>query len=528
VGAVGTAAPGLLETDAAVGRHGIVFVGFMGAGKSTAAALAAGALGEPELDTDRLLEQDLGEAIESFFDREGEAAFRAREEELVLRVLARPDAGVVALGGGALGSERVRAALRGHVVVWLDVGAEEAWRRVAGGERPLARDRERFERLHAERRPVYAAAADAVVGAEAPPEAILAALPAVVALREELSRRGGPLRLVWARSASGDYPVYFGRGALARGVFHPAAGRRFVVADESVAALHALPGDWSASVPSGETEKTLTRAEELLRAMARAGVSREDLVVAFGGGVVGDLAGFCAAVYHRGVRCAQVPTTVVAQVDSAYGGKTGVDLPEAKNYVGAYHQPAAVLVDPGVLATLPREEVAAGYAEVVKTALIAGGPLWERVRSGADPMDEEAIVGCLRTKLEVVAEDERDEGRRQVLNLGHTVGHALEAATGYRHLRHGEAVALGMLCALRLSGQDALREEVAALLSAQGLPARLDGVTTEEAVALVARDKKRRRGSVPFVLVSGPGAVSPGHPVAEADLRAAVAEVVGG
>jgi shikimate kinase/3-dehydroquinate synthase len=500
----------------------------MGAGKSTAAGLAARALGEPALDTDRLLEQELGETIESFFDREGEAAFRACEEELVLRVLARPDASVVAFGGGALGSERVRAALRKHVVVWLDVGAAEAWRRVAGGERPLARDREGFGCLHSERRAVYAAAADAVVPTEGPPEAVLAALPALGALREQLSDAGGPLRLVWARSASTDYPVFFGRGALGRGVFHPVGGRRFVVADERVAALHALPGDWSVPVPAGETEKTLTRAEEVLRAMARAGVSRDDLVVAFGGGVVGDLAGFCAAVYQRGVRCVQVPTTLVAQVDSAYGGKTGVDLPEAKNYVGAYHQPAAVLVDPDVLATLPREEVAAGYAEVVKTALIAGGELWERVRSGANPTDEEVILGCLSTKLAVVAEDERDEGRRQVLNLGHTVGHALEAATGYRRLRHGEAVAIGMLCALRLSGQGALREEVAGLFSLQGLPAHVDGVTVDEMVALVARDKKRRGGSVPFVLVAGPGAVSPGHLVAEADLRAAVAEVVGG
>jgi shikimate kinase/3-dehydroquinate synthase len=528
VGAVGAAAPGFDEADAAVVRRGIVFVGFMGAGKSTAAALAAGALGETELDTDRLLEQELGETIESFFGREGEAAFRAREEELVLGVLARPDAGVVALGGGALGSERVRAALRGHIVVWLEVGAEEAWRRVVGGERPLARDPERFERLHAERRPVYAAAADAVVRTEAPPEAVLAALPALGALREELSRAGGPLRLVWARSASGDYPVFVGRGALRRGVFHPVGGRRVVVADERVAALHELSGDWSLSVPGGEAEKTVARAEEVLRAMARAGVGRDDLVVAFGGGVIGDLAGFCAAVYQRGVRCVQVPTTLVAQVDAAYGGKTGVDLPEAKNYVGAYHQPAAVLVDPDVLATLPHEEVAAGYAEVVKTALIAGGPLWDQVRSGADPAAEEVIVGCLGTKLAVVAEDERDEGRRQVLNLGHTVGHALEAATGYRRLRHGEAVALGLLCALRLSGQEALREEVAALFSARGLPARIEGVGVDEVVELVARDKKRRGGSVPFVLVSGAGAVSPGHPVAKEELRAAVDEVVCG
>jgi shikimate kinase/3-dehydroquinate synthase len=264
--------------------------------------------------------------------------------------------------------------------------------------------------------------------------------------------------------------------------------------------------------------------EETLRAMAAAGVARDDLVVAVGGGVVGDLAGFCAAVYQRGIRHVQLPTTLVAQVDSAYGGKTGVDLPEGKNYAGAYHQPAAAIVDHDALATLPPEERAAGYAEVVKTALIAGGRLWARVRRGGEP-DAEIVLGCLRTKLAVVAEDERDEGRRQVLNLGHTVGHAIEAATGYTRFRHGEAVAIGLLCALRLSGRDALRREVAGLLSAAGLPGAAAGVDPEAVLALVERDKKRRGGRVPFVLVEAPGQVTPGHEVDPAELRAAVEEV---
>ena len=258
--------------------------------------------------------------------------------------------------------------------------------------------------------------------------------------------------------------------------------------------------------------------------MAGAGVTRDDLVAAVGGGVVGDLGGFCAAVYQRGIRHVQVPTTLVAQVDSAYGGKTGVDLPEGKNYVGAYHQPSAVLVDVGTLETLPEAERAAGYAEVVKTALIAGGELWERVGSGDEP-DADLVLGCLRTKLAIVAEDERDAGRRQVLNLGHTVGHALEAATGYERLRHGEAVGLGLLCALRLSGRDALRTEVEELLRARGLPVRAEGIDLADVLALVEHDKKRRAGGVPFVLVEAPGRVTPGHSVAEADLRAAVEEV---
>jgi shikimate kinase / 3-dehydroquinate synthase len=258
--------------------------------------------------------------------------------------------------------------------------------------------------------------------------------------------------------------------------------------------------------------------------MAQAEIGHGDLVAALGGGCVGDLAGFCAAVYQRGIGHVQVPTTLVAQVDSAYGGKTGVDLPEGKNYVGAYHQPSAVIVDPATLETLPVEERAAGYAEVVKTALIAGGPLWARVRDGREP-DEDVILRCLRTKLAVVAQDERDQGRRQVLNLGHTVGHAIEAATSYERYRHGEAVGIGLLCALRLSGRDALLEEVRALLEGRGLPLRFEGASVDDIVELVQRDKKRRGGEVPFVLVEDAGSVTPGHTVSERDLRAAVEEV---
>jgi len=183
-----------------------------------------------------------------------------------------------------------------------------------------------------------------------------------------------------------------------------------------------------------------------------------------------------------------------------------------------------VLVDPGLLATLPREERAAGYAEVVKTALIAGGPLWERVAGGA-PVDETVVRSCARTKLRVVAADERDGGLRQVLNLGHTVGHAIETTTGYARFRHGEAVGLGLLAALRLSGQEALRAQVEDLLRTAGLPTRLDGADPEAVSAATSRDKKRLGGDVPFVLVHAPGDVRHGASVDAADLRAAVREL---
>jgi shikimate kinase/3-dehydroquinate synthase len=214
----------------------------------------------------------------------------------------------------------------------------------------------------------------------------------------------------------------------------------------------------------------------------------------------------------------------VAQVDSAYGGKTGVDLPEAKNYVGAYHQPAAVLVDPDTLSTLPPAELAAGWVEVLKTALIAGGGLWEAVAAGGE-VDEHMIVGCVRTKLAIVAADERDAGRRQVLNLGHTVGHAIETATGYARYRHGEAVGLGLLVTLRLSGQDELRARVRELLLHRGLPVSLSGASVDAVLEATERDKKRLGKSVPFVLLSEPGDVRFGCEVAVERLRDAIAEL---
>jgi shikimate kinase/3-dehydroquinate synthase len=230
------------------------------------------------------------------------------------------------------------------------------------------------------------------------------------------------------------------------------------------------------------------------------------------------------------VAVVQVPTTLVSQVDSAYGGKTGVDLPEAKNYVGAYHMPAAVLADTTTLLTLPEPELAAGFVEVVKTALLAGGALWERVRAieALDPAEfDDVIFACARTKLDVVAADERDTGGREVLNLGHTVGHAIEAATGYGRYRHGEAVGLGMLAALRLSGADELRDEVESILSRHGLPTALDpAIAVDEVLAASERDKKRTAAGVGFVLLERPGAPTTGVLVEPGRVRDAVDELV--
>jgi shikimate kinase / 3-dehydroquinate synthase len=501
---------------AAALKPALVFIGFMGAGKSRAAREAAATLGVPAADADTLLEARLGEPIEAFFARDGEAAFRAVEEELAGDLLEGADGGVIALGGGALGSERVRAALARHLVVLLDVDLDTAWERAQRSGRPLARERGAFAALYEARGPLYDAAADAVVPATC----------AGVVARALDALRSIPKghRLLWATSASGDYPVWV--GPLERAPW-PDRGRRLVISDETVAGLHGARVPDAAGlveIPPGEQHKTLRTAERVWRALVAQGATRADHVVALGGGVVGDLAGFCAATYQRGVAVVQVPTTLVAQVDSAYGGKTGVDLPEAKNYVGAYHQPIAVLTDPALLRTLAPAELAAGYAEVVKTALIAGGALWDRVATGA-PIDDDIIVGCVRAKLRVVAADERDGGARQALNLGHTVGHAIETVTGYARYRHGEAVGLGLLAALRLSGQEALRAQVEELLAAAGLPTRMDGADPDAVVAATARDKKRVGAEVPFVLVRAAGDVRHGEPVPAAELRAAVREL---
>jgi shikimate kinase/3-dehydroquinate synthase len=495
----------------------LVFIGFMGAGKTSAARAAASLLDARAVDADHEIERRLGTTIDAYFAGHGEAAFRQVEEEVVVELLERPPSPALSLGGGAVLSARVREALARHTVVLLDVDVETAWRRCGNKRRPLARDRDRFVALHAERAPLYESVADAVL-IDSAREHVKQAVPTLRALP-------GGAKLLWAVTASGSYPVHVGEGLLGSG-FWPLPGRRFAITDDTVAALYRVPeATAELRIPPGEAHKTLATVEELLRGLATAGMDHDDHVAALGGGVVGDVGGFCAALYQRGVRVVQVPTTLVAQVDSAYGGKTGVDLPEGKNYAGAYHQPSAVLVDPATMATLPQGELASGWAEVIKTALIAGGALWERVRGGA-PLDRDLVLACARTKLAVVARDERDSGRRQVLNLGHTVGHAIETATGYRRYRHGEAVGLGMLAALALSGQGELRAEVAELLAARGLPVELDPAIDLEAVlTAVQRDKKRRGGRVGFVLVEAPGDVRPGRPVPEGELRAAVAEL---
>jgi shikimate kinase/3-dehydroquinate synthase len=505
----------------------LVFIGFMGAGKSTALRAAAEA-GLETTEIDGLIEARIGMPIGEFFDREGEAEFRRREAEVVVPLVRDADGGAIALGGGSVLNETIREELDRHVVVWLQVDAETAWQRVKGSDRPLARDHDAFEALMPAREPLYEQLADAVLPA-ADPGLAARAMPALLALLRSLPAH---TRMAWASSESGEYPIFVGQGLLGAG-YWPLDGRRFCITDSNVEGLYAKaiePLAGKVAVAPGEEAKSLAEAERLLRELAELGMTRADHVAALGGGVVGDLAGFCAATYQRGVPVVQVPTTLVAQVDSAIGGKTGVDLPEAKNYVGAFHLPAAVIADTNTLATLPEEEFAAGWVEVLKTGLLAGGSLWERVQVPERPGGAElaeVVFACARFKAEVVAGDERDSGRRAILNLGHTVGHAVEAATEYQRYRHGEAVGLGLLAALRLSGADELREQLRGILQRDGLPTRIEpAVPVDGILTALGRDKKRDADGVRFVLLSEPGQPREGERVDPDRVREAIEELL--
>jgi shikimate kinase / 3-dehydroquinate synthase len=509
-----------------VPKPAIVFIGFMGAGKSTALSVAE-KLGRETVEVDDLMEREFGMPIADAFERHGEAKFRAREAEIVGDLLEHADGGAIALGGGSVLSEHVRSALDRHVVIWLQVEAGEAWRRIEGTDRPLARSEADVRELLDVRLPLYEELADVII-LQGDISQLHWAFGSMMLLAEE--KAPPRTKMLWATSESDHYPVFVGRGLL-RMSLYPFDHRVFCVTDTTVGPRYAkyLPADEVFEIEPGEQEKTLDNARKLWKEMVAFGLTRHDSLVALGGGVVGDLAGFCGATYQRGMDVVQVPTTLVAQVDSAYGGKTGVDLPEGKNYVGAYHMPKAVIADVETLASLPHEELAAGFVEALKTGLLVGGALWERVRAieSLNPAGlDDVVFACARYKCEVVAEDERDSGRREVLNLGHTVGHAIEAASGYGRYRHGEAIGLGLLAALRLSDATDLRDEVEEILRCHGLPVALDrSIEIDPIMEALERDKKRTSRGVGFVLLAGPGEPRTGQLVDPAKVEAAVEEL---
>jgi 3-dehydroquinate synthetase/shikimate kinase len=454
-----------------VKRH-VALVGFMGAGKTTIAR----SLGLPTVSTDDDVPIDLFE--------QGEPTFRARETEVVRTVLARTEPVVVDLGGGAVMTPEVRALLRERAtVVWLDVDVDTAWERVKGTDRPLAQSYEDFKRRYEERRPLYTDVADVV--ARDLDDVVLAAAGIVVergALRRLGELVGGPAALVTDPNVNGIHGM---EAQLALG--------------SKLVETHELP--------AGEEAKTLSALDRLWQELR---LDRSGTIVALGGGCTTDAAGFAAATYLRGIDWLPVPTSLVAQVDAAIGGKTAIDLPQGKNLVGAFHWPARTLVDPDLLHTLPERERQEGMAEVVKASLLTGENLHA-------PLD---VRRCAAFKAAVCLRDPHDHGERKQLNLGHTFAHALEAAAHYEGVTHGHAVALGLKAALRLSGRDT--GPVDEILRPK--PVRVD---RERAWAALQRDKKNVGGELRLVLLGGDGPEWD-VPVPAADVRQALDELIAG
>lgn len=354
-----------------------------------------------------------------------------------------------------------------------------------------------------------------------------------------------PVRLT-VRAASAEYPVIIapglasGLGATLDDAQFPR--RRFVVSSPTVWRFHGerfagLTSEEPILVPDGERFKTLATANRIYDALVKAQADRGTGIVAIGGGVVGDVAGFAAATFLRGLPVAQVPTTLLAQVDSAIGGKTGVNHPLGKNLIGAFHQPSAVVIDPDLLATLPRREFRAGLYEVVKYGVIASRGLFEAVSGGLPSLfarDSAVLMPTIaescRIKAAVVGEDEREAGRRRILNFGHTAGHALESVTRYRRFRHGEAVAYGMLAAAELAAArgvlaGAERDTLRTLIVAMGpLPAVAD-LEAAQVTAAIARDKKVVSGRLHYVLPVAIGETVIADDVSSAELRQALVAI---
>lgn len=321
------------------------------------------------------------------------------------------------------------------------------------------------------------------------------------------------------QGAAGISEIYIETGLLQRAgkeilkVFSPS--RVHIVTDSTVAPLYLdavaqqfdLPVS-STIIPAGEEHKRLSTVEGIYHDLLAAGMTRKDLIIALGGGVVGDITGFTAATFLRGVSLCQIPTTLLAQVDSSVGGKTGVDLAEGKNLVGAFYQPRLVLIDPAVLQTLPDATFADGMAEVIKYGYIANPTILEMVSlPDYKARIEDVIYECVKIKRDVVAIDEHDTGLRMILNFGHTVGHAAEKLGNYTDLTHGQAVAIGMVAALRLGamrGDPDLSAELIALLQKIGLPTELT-YDREEIYGALLSDKKKFGGTVNFILVREPG-----------------------
>jgi shikimate kinase / 3-dehydroquinate synthase len=444
----------------ALDRH-LALIGFMGAGKTTMARELSPLLARPVVHVDEEVEHRYRDLIPQIFEEHGEESFRQVEADVLGDALERRHPALIDVGGGAVTFEDSRTILvSGAFTVWLEIDLDTAWARVRRSDRPLAQDESAFRRLFDERLTHYRQTAHSTV-ATGDADGVLLAAAGVHHEPGSLDRLGDLVPGDGAVALVADGRVLELLGDRAR----VALGDRLV-------STHALP--------SGESAKQLGEVERLWHQLT---LDRDGTVVAVGGGTTTDVAGFTAATYLRGVPWVAVPTTLVGQVDAAIGGKTGVDTVDGKNLAGAFHWPARVVVDESLLVTLPEREWRNGEAERLKTELLAGRPI--------DPR------GAAAYKSAVCLRDPHDRGARRWLNLGHTFAHALEAAAGFE-LPHGEAVALGLLAALQLSGRDTTPVETA--LDPQ--PVRVDRERAWEALQL---DKKRAAGQINVVLLGDAG-----------------------
>lgn len=548
----------------------IFLIGLSGSGKSTAGRILARLLGWEFVDTDDEIERRTGMSVARLFERDGEARFRQLELE-VLRDVAAREPVVIATGGGTPTIPAARPILGTGFVVWLSVSPEVAARRLLAApnasERPLLQGdpRARLEALLQARLELYRNADAAIHVDDLTPEDLAEEIlrlwnewrrdPAPDAERyyspAALPRTGvppSPFTAAIVRTPGGTYPVLVGEAALdALGSTCRdlgLAGRAFIITDEVVSPLFAARAAASldaagypaaaCAIPPGENHKNLDTLAAVYDFLLEHRIERNDFVVSLGGGVVTDLAGFAAATVLRGVALVHVPTSLLAMADAAIGGKTGIDHPRGKNLIGAFHQPRAVIIDPLLLRTLPERQLRNGWAELLKHGFILDEPLVRDLEAASvdgPPLTSPDLIGrSVAIKAEIVSEDERESGRRTLLNYGHTVGHAIEAVTNYQAYLHGEAVAIGM----RAAGQIAVElgllppsefERQQALIRRFGLPEAAPGLDPAAIFAATLSDKKVRAGSIRWVLLEGIGRATVREGVPESLVRSAIETV---
>ena len=565
--------------------HRIFLTGFSCTGKSRVARLVAEKLGWEAIDTDALVEREAGRPIPRIFAEEGEARFRELERQAVRAASSREKA-VVAVGGGAiLSAENRRVMADGGFVVCLEARPETIFRRLQSGEADTPSERPllagpnplgRIRHLKGLRQPLYSLAdftihtdalsleqvasevvrawranGAAIVGQEGRLDAVVAAAGAAATFDAEPTGSGPAC---WVRAESASYPVYVEWGALERlgAVMREAglSGAAYVVSDSDVhrhygrQAEDALRGAGfetdSCVVPAGEASKTFETASRVYDWLVAHRAERGHAIVALGGGMVGDLAGFVAATFLRGLPLVHAPTSLLAMVDASVGGKVAVDHREGKNLIGAFYQPRLVLADVSTLKTLPPRELTSGWAEVIKHALIQDADLLVLLEDGAPALanlDPESTTQAVRRsvaiKAQVVSEDERETtGRRTILNYGHTVGHALEAAADYTGLLHGEAVAIGMMAAAEIGRRlgvtpPPLVKRQRAVLERFGLPLRAPELSLGRVLSAVTLDKKVSGKAVRWVLLADIGLPVLRQDVPEALVEEVVAELLG-